>query len=251
MQIIFQDPFSSLNPHMRVGDILTRRCASTVSAAGGRSGASGSASFWPGRPQAHPRRALPARVLRRPAAAHRHRPGRSRSSPTSSSRTTRLGPRRLDPGADREPPAQPPGGARPDHAVHRHKTSPVVHEVADRVAVMYLRADRRDRDHRGAFARPHHPYTLALLSAAPVPDPEARRASRIILEGDIPSPLDPPSGCVLPHPAAPRHFRPAPKPSPPLREVAPGRLSACIRDDVQEEAWGRRGRRGGGGGHTP
>lgn len=80
------------------------------------------------------------------------------------------------------------------------------------------------------YSKPAHPYTEALLSAAPVPDPD-RKGDRIVLEGDIPSPIDPPSGCVLrtrcryalPDCAAVR---------PELREVAPNHFKACLRDDI-------------------
>jgi peptide/nickel transport system ATP-binding protein len=108
----------------------------------------------------------------------------------------------------------------------------IVEHLTHRVAVMYLGKIVELADRRTLFATPHHPYTKALLSAVPVPDPTAKR-SRIILRGDVPSPINPPSGCRF-HTRCPFVFDRCRVEEPQLRDVGLGRQSACHLDVVPD-----------------
>jgi peptide/nickel transport system ATP-binding protein len=101
----------------------------------------------------------------------------------------------------------------------------IVEHLTHRVAVMYLGKIVELTDRRTLFASSHHPYTRALLSAVPVPDPTAKR-QRIILTGDVPSPINPPSGCRF-HTRCPFAFDRCRVEEPVLRPVGAGHLSAC------------------------
>jgi peptide/nickel transport system ATP-binding protein/oligopeptide transport system ATP-binding protein len=104
----------------------------------------------------------------------------------------------------------------------------VVEHVSDRVAVMYLGRVVELADAATLYATPRHPYTAALLSAASVPDPDrARERRRIVLTGDVPSPVAPPSGCHF-HPRCPKAREICTREAPPLvPRDAPGHLTAC------------------------
>jgi len=100
-----------------------------------------------------------------------------------------------------------------------------VEHLTHRVAVMYLGKIVELTDRRTLFGKSHHPYTRALLSAVPVPDPTAKR-QRIILTGDVPSPINPPPGCRF-HTRCPFVFDRCRTEEPELRTVGPGHQSAC------------------------
>jgi oligopeptide transport system ATP-binding protein len=104
----------------------------------------------------------------------------------------------------------------------------VMRHVSHRIAVMYLGRIVELTDKRRLFSRPLHPYTEALLAAAPIPDPSRRRARRRIVQGEVPSPMKPPSGCHF-HPRCPYVLPACRTIDPPLIEVAPGHQVACIR----------------------
>jgi oligopeptide transport system ATP-binding protein len=101
----------------------------------------------------------------------------------------------------------------------------VVEHISDRVAVMYLGKIVELADSQELYARPLHPYTEALLSAIPIPDPTTKR-QRIILEGDPPSPIHPPTGCRF-HTRCHKRFDRCDKEEPVLREVAPRHWVSC------------------------
>jgi peptide/nickel transport system ATP-binding protein len=102
----------------------------------------------------------------------------------------------------------------------------VVEYLCDRVVVLYLGRVMEVAPTARLFAMPQHPYTRALLAASPKPDPEIK-TERILLRGEIPSPMDPPSGCVF-RTRCPQAMEACAKERPELQEVAPGHWKACI-----------------------
>jgi peptide/nickel transport system ATP-binding protein len=113
----------------------------------------------------------------------------------------------------------------------------VVRHFADRIAVMYLGRLVETAPAEALYREPLMPYTQALLSAAPVPDPTAKR-ERIVLTGEVPSPLEPPRGCVF-HPRCPHPAKDAACATlvPPLEEKAPGHWVACLKQPPTTVSW--------------
>jgi oligopeptide transport system ATP-binding protein len=105
----------------------------------------------------------------------------------------------------------------------------VVHYLADRVAVMYLGRILETGPADAVIAHPLHPYTRALVSAIPEPDPEVERTRpRLLLSGDLPSPIRPPAGCPF-HTRCPWRLEACTQTEPPLLPAGPGRAAACLR----------------------
>jgi len=236
IQVVFQDPFSSLNPRMRVRDII----AEPLHNFGLTRGAS----------EVDDRVAKLMDTVRLPRDAMRRYPHEF-----SGGQRQRIGiARALAPGADL---------IICDEAVSALDVSvkaqivnllsdlqdelglallfishdlAIVEHLTHRVAVMYLGKIVEIADRRALFANPRHPYTRALLSAVPVPDPLAKR-DRIILTGDVPSPINPPSGCRF-HTRCPYVFdrcrveEPVLRDMPALSGMNEGQKAACHLDEL-------------------
>ncbi len=229
VQVVFQDPFSSLNPRMRVRDIIAEPLRNFGLASGG---------------EVDDRVAKLMDTVRLPRDAMRRFPHEF-----SGGQRQRIGiARALAPGADL---------IICDEAVSALDVSvkaqivnllsdlqdelglallfishdlAIVEHLTHRVAVMYLGKIVEIAERRSLFANPRHPYTRALLSAVPVPDPTARR-DRIILTGDVPSPISPPSGCCF-HTRCPYVFDRCRTEEPLLRDVGEGQKAACHLDEL-------------------
>lgn len=106
----------------------------------------------------------------------------------------------------------------------------VMEYISDRIAVVYLGKLMEIGPTSAICSKPRHPYTEALLSAVPSPD-VGRKGKRIVLEGDVPNAIDPPSGCVF-RTRCRYAVAACAQVVPPLREVGPGHLAGCIRDDI-------------------
>jgi len=102
----------------------------------------------------------------------------------------------------------------------------VVEHISHRIAVMYLGRIVELTDKKTLFLSPLHPYTEALLSAVPIPNPKAKRKKQIILTGDVPSPINPPAGCYF-NPRCPEVMKRCKEEVPEIHEIQPGHWGRC------------------------
>jgi oligopeptide/dipeptide ABC transporter ATP-binding protein len=224
MQIIFQDPFSSLNPRMTAGDIV------------------GEPLLVHGVANAKERQeqvsALFARVGLRPAQMknYPHQFSGGQRQRIGIARALALGPKLIvgdEPVSALDVSIQAQvinllmelqAERRLSYLFISHNLA-VVEHISHQIAVMYLGRIVEYADTRSIFTNAQHPYTEALLAAVPVPDPAIKR-KKIVLQGDVPSPVKPPSGCHF-HTRCPYAVQRCKVDVPSLREIAPGHHVSC------------------------
>ncbi len=224
MQIIFQDPFSSLNPRMTAGDIVAEPLL--VHGVGDRKERKAEVA------------ALFARVGLRPAqmSNYPHQFSGGQRQRIGIARALALGPKLIvgdEPVSALDVSIQAQvinllmdlqRERQLSYLFISHNLA-VVEHISHQIAVMYLGRIVEYADTRSIFMRAQHPYTEALLSAVPVPDPAIKR-KKLVLQGDVPSPVNPPSGCHF-HTRCPYAVPRCKIDVPSLREIAPGHHVSC------------------------
>ena len=224
MQMIFQDPYSSLNPRQKIGSII-------------REGLDIHSIGTPSERKAKVEELLGLVGLRpEHASRYPHEFSGGQRQRVAVARTLALDPQLIvcdEPVSALDVSVQAQVLTLLKHLQKRFDLTyvfishdlAVVSHISDRVAVMYLGRIMELAPSETLFASPRHPYTEALLSAALPPDPSAQ-GERIGLTGDLPSPMNPPTGCPF-HPRCPKAFEKCPNARPELREIEPGVRVAC------------------------
>ena len=173
MQIVFQDPYASLDPRLTVGAAIAEPLQ--IHKIEGDHDDAGRRAARARRAGARPRQALPARVLRRSAPAHRHRPGAGPRPDVHRARRAGVGARRVDPGRRRQPARRTCRTSSACRYLFIAHDLSVVRHISDTVAVMYLGKLVEVGPAEDVYTAAAHPYTQALLSAIPEPDPVIER----------------------------------------------------------------------------
>ena len=229
MQMIFQDPFSSLNPRMSAGAIVREPLLVHGVARGAEAEARTAALFQQVGLRAEQMNNFP------------HQFSGGQRQRVSIARALALNPRLIvadEPVSALDVSIQAQVINLLMDLQREHRLSylfiahdlAVVEHISHRVAVMYLGKVVEYADKRELFLRPQHPYTEALLAAVPVPNPRLKRAKQL-LQGDVPSPVRPPPGCAF-HTRCPYVMPRCKVEAPLLRDVASGHFASCHRHDL-------------------